>query len=73
MENEIVESDKGIRFVPDTLYFTAPNKAWISGQLFMNGKQLGEGTARDFTEEEMIVLNKMVLDASIRHIKNLNY
>ncbi len=70
--NELEKREDRIRFVPETLYFTPPNRAWLSGQVFINGKQVGSGKATEFAPEDLLVLSKIITDVSIRHIQHLN-
>lgn len=75
MENEINPSSAQIvatiRYVPKTLFFTAPNRAWLQGDLFLGGVRVGESHHEFFTSEEFLKLNEIVANATIRHHEQL--
>lgn len=56
-----------IEVVPDTLFFTAPRRCWLSVKLLMNGVQIGESKIEGFTPEEMEKLGGIVLSAVDRY------
>ena len=60
-----------IEFVPNTLFFTLPRRAWLSGELRLSGVRIGASDSYDFTEEEIKQIQNIVWAATARHIKSL--
>lgn len=69
--NEIAKNNT-IRYVPATLFFTPPAHAWVDGQLFMGGRQIGTSKATVFTEDELQNLLEIMNAAAFRHMVSIN-
>lgn len=62
-----------IEFKPDTLFFTAPERCWLSGEIFMNGVRIGKSNVEMFSPQEITALTQIVLNAVDRHHEYLKH